>query len=253
MLKRFPWFLISLYLAVCLFSCATTSTADRRKQAEASRRLGEAYLAQGNITGALRELLKAEPVLSQDYHLQHALGHAYSAKGKPDLALKHFKKAVVLKPDFAQGWNSLGTVYLKMERWDDAIESCNRALDELLYATPHFALNNLAEAYRGKKDYARSVDAYKEALQREPRFALAHRGLGLTYMAMGDYNAAISSLEKAVKDAPRFAGAYLDLGRAYVGVYRREKARSAFKKVIEIVPDSPLADAAMDEIRLLGR
>ena len=77
--------------------------------------------------------------------------------------------------------------------------------------------------------------------------------MGLTYLAMGDYKGAISSLEKAVKNAPNFAKAYYDLGRARAETYNREKALSAFKKVVEIVPDSPLSDAALDEIRKLGR
>ncbi len=252
MLKRLPWFLLSFYCALCLVSCAA-DMAERREQSEAFRRLGERHLAERNLTGAFRELLKAETLYEQDHLLQNDLGLAYFAKGKLDLALVHFEKALAIKPDYAGAWNNMGTVYLKLEEWDKAIDSFNHALDHLLYATPHFALNNLGEAYRGKGDYERSIEFYKKALDAEPRFFRAHRGLGRIYMAMGDYDAAASSLQKAVDYAPGFAPAYYDLGRAYVGKYNREKAVSAFRKVVELVPDSPLAEAASAEIKKLQR
>ena len=152
MLKRSPWLLLFLCLSVCLVSCAT-DRAERREQAKVFRRLGEAHLAEGNITGALKELLKAEKLYEKDAFLQNDLGLAYFGKEEFDLAIAHFKKALELEPDYSEAQNNLGTVYLRLEQWDDAIENFNRAQANLVYATPHFALSNLGEAYRGKKDY----------------------------------------------------------------------------------------------------
>lgn len=252
MLKRLPRPFLSFCILLSLISCATDS-AKRRSQSEASRYLGERFIAEGNFTGALRELLKAEALYDEDHILQNDLGLAYSGKGKLDQALVHFEKAVELNPKYAEAWNNMGTVYLKLEKWDNGISCFNRALEQLLYATPHFALNNLGEAYRGKGDYGRSIDYYKEALRAEPRFAGAHRGLALTHVAMGDLDAAISSLEKATEYDPEFAAAYYDLGRAYAGKYNREKALAAFKKVLQLVPDSALADLASAEIGKMER
>lgn len=250
MLKRSPWLLLFLSLSLCLVSCAA-DRAERKSQAEASRRLGEAHLAQGNFTGALKELLAAEKLYKKDAFLQNDLGLAYFAKEEFDLAIAHFKKALKLNPDYSEARNNLGTVYLSLEQWDNAIECFNRACANLLYATSHFALSNLGEAYRGKKDYGHSIGFYKKALKANSRFPPAHRGLGLTYMAMEDYEAAISALKKAIEYAPRFAAAYFDLGRAYTGQAATEKAISAFGKVVGLAPDSPLADRALAEIRKL--
>ena len=250
MLNRSPWFLILLCLYFALVSCAT-DLAERKRQAEASRRLGEGYIVERNFTAAFKELLKAKQLYDKDYFLQSDLGRVYSEKGKPDLAIAHFKRAIELKPDYSEALNNMGTVYLTLQQWDRAISCFNRALDSLLYATPHFALHNLGEAYRGKKDYEHSIDSYKKALQTALRFPEAHRGLGLTYTAMGNHKEAVSSLEKAVQYAPRFAAAYYDLGRAHAGRYDVEKAISAFTKVVELVPDSPLADMALAEMRKL--
>ncbi|MBW2020866.1 MAG: tetratricopeptide repeat protein [Deltaproteobacteria bacterium] len=252
MLKRSPWLLLCLYLSLCLVSCAA-HLAERKSKAEASRRLGEGYLGEGNATAALKELLKAEKLYEKDAFLQNDLGLAYFAKKEFDLAIAHFKKALAIKPDYPEALNNMGTVYLRLKQWDDAIECFNRAHANLLYTTPHFALSNLGEAYRGKKDYRRAIVFYKKALEINPRFPEAHRGLGLTYIATGNYKGAVSSLEKAVQYAPYLAPAYYDLGRARARQYDTEKAISAFKKVVELVPETPLAKQALAEIRKLQR
>jgi tetratricopeptide (TPR) repeat protein len=253
MLKPLPRGLLFLFLCLCMLSCATNDKkkTSKKELADASRHLGEGYLGEGNYTAALRELLKAEKLDPKDPYLQNDLGLAYVGKEKLDLALQHFNKAVSLKPDYASAWNNMGIVYLRLDEWDKAIERFEKALDQLLYATPHFALNNLGDAYRGKKDYVRSIEAYHDALRSEPRFFRAYRGMALTYMAMGDYDAAASALEKAVDLAPDFALGYYDLGRVYVQKVNRKKAIAAFKKAAALAPDSPLAMAAKAEISKL--
>ncbi len=250
MLKRSAALLLCLSVFLSLVSCAA-NLAERKNKAEASKRLGEGYLGEGNVTEALRELLKAEKLYDKDASLQNDLGLAYFAKGEFDLAIAHFKKALKLKHDYSEAANNMGAVYLRLEQWDNAIECFNRAHDNLLYATPHFALSNLGEACRLKKDYGRAIDSYKKALEVNLRFPEAHRGLGLVYIATGNYKAAVSSLEKAVKYAPRFALAYYDLGRALSRRHNTKKAVSAFKKVVELVPETPLAERAGAEIRKL--
>ena len=250
MLKRSMLFLSCLFVSLSSFSC-TTDMAALKNQSEASRRLGEGYLAEGNPTAALREFLKAEKLYENDAFLQNDLGLAYSEKGKLDLAIFHFQKALSLKPDYSEAHNSLGAVYSRLGQWDNAIESFNQARANLLYSTPHLPLTNLGRAYREKKDYDSSIAFYKKALEANRYFPPALRGLALTYMAMGDYEAAIASLEKAVQYAPRFAVAYFDLGLAYAEQYEMGKAIAAFNMVVGLAADTPLADMARDEIRKL--
>ena len=92
-----------------------------RKQGESSRNLGEAYMAQGNYTAALKELLAAEQLTPDDPYLHNDLGLTYMAKDRLDLAIQHFKKALSLKPDYAPAMNNLGTAYLAQQNWDAAI------------------------------------------------------------------------------------------------------------------------------------
>ena len=250
MLRQSVLFLACFVASSVLVSC-TGDLVLRKKQAETSRQIGEGYLTEGNVTAALGELLKAEKLYDKDHFLHYDLGLAYSQKRAYESAIEHLEKAVELRPDYSEAFNVMGLVYLTLQRQDRAIWCFNQARNNLLYATPHYPLSNLGEAYREKKDYDRAIHFYKKALEIQPRFVNAHRGMGLTYIDMGNYEAAVGSLERAVRYAPRFADAHFELGRAYVKLYKRQKAISAFKKVVELAPDSPLAETALAEISKL--
>jgi Tfp pilus assembly protein PilF len=191
----------SIFLAFFLVSCAANLEV-RKKQEEASRNLGEAYMGQGDYTAALRELLEAEKLYDRDPYLQNDLGLVYMAKGKPDIAIDHFKKAVGIKPDYTPAKNNMGTAYLAQKKWDDAIACFKGITCDLLYATPHYPLSNLGWAYYNKKEYRLAEKYYQNALKIEPRFVIALRGLGLTYLKMGRISEAVTFLEKVIELAP---------------------------------------------------
>ena len=249
---RLNWTVL-LIIALYVVSCATANMDVQKQQGEAVRNLGEEYYKQGNYTSALRELLKAEALYPNDPYLQDDLGLTYKAKKRLDLAIKHFKKALELKPDYAPAKNNLGTVYLDKKEWDTAIKYFKEISENMLYATPYIALSNLGWAYYNKKEYTLSETCYLKALDLEPKFINAQRGLGLTYIAMGRIDEAVKIFEKAVKDYPKFAPLYDDLAKVYVLSHDYEKAIDAYQKVIELAPGSPIAEEAEKAARRIKR
>jgi type IV pilus assembly protein PilF len=235
-------------VAFGVLSCAANLEV-QKKQARASRNLGEAYYQRGEYTAALREFLKAESLYSEDPFLQYDLGLAYKAKQRPDLAIEHFKKALKMNPDYAPAKNSLGAVYLDMGEWDTAIGYFKAVLNSLLYTTPQLPLANLGWAYYNKKEYRLAEKYYRESLDLKPKFIYALRGLGLTYTAMGKFDDAAKVLESAIKEYPKAALLYLDLGRLYKKSGDNEKALTAYQKVIGLAPESDLAEKARKEIQ----
>ncbi len=243
----FPICVIMLFLMV---SC-TANLEIRKKQEEASRELGEAYMVQGNYTLALRELLRAEELYSNDAYLHNDLGLVYMAKKRLDLAINHFNKAIEIKPSYAPARNNLGTVYLVKEDWDEAIKCFKEITGDLLYATPHYPLLNLGLAYYNKKAYQLAEKYYLDALKIEPEFVIALRGLGKTHIAMGRIQDAVETFEKAVKKSPNFPQLYLDMAHAYALSRDYPKALHAYEKVLELAPDTPLAVEAKEEMAKL--
>jgi len=245
--RGFVW-ILSLVFMASLLSCAA-SMEKKRAQAKATRELGEAYMRQGNYTEALKEMLKAEEFNPGDHLTQNDLGLIYMSKYRYDLAEKHFLKALDIKPDYAAAKNNLGTVYLAQEDWHAAIKTFNSLEGNLLYATPHYPLSNLGLAYYHLGEYQKAEIYYRRALDIEPNFPIALRGLGRTYIAMLKIPEAVSVLEKTVREAPVWPELYLDMGTAYRMAGEYTKALLAFNKVTELAPDSEVAEKALAEIK----
>jgi type IV pilus assembly protein PilF len=241
------WTVLTM-IVFSVVSCATTDIKVQKKREEALRNLGEAYYKQGDYTLALKQFLEAEELYPDDPFLQNDLGLTYKAKKRLDLAVKHFKRALEIKPDYAPAINNLGTVYLEKKEWDTAIKYFKEVTENMLYATPQLALANLGWAYYNKKEFGLSSTYYRKALDLDPKFINALRGLGLTYIAMGKIDEGVEILERAVKNYPKFALLYDDLAKAYVLSYDYDKALDAYHKVIELAPGSAMAMKAEKEI-----
>jgi len=237
---RLCWTVIVM-MVFCVVSCATTDIKVEKKREEALRNLGEAYYRQGDYTSALKQFLEAEELYPDDPFLQNDLGLTYKAKKRLDLAVKHFNRALEIKPDYAPAKNNLGAVYLEKKEWDTAIKYFKEVTENMLYATPQLALANLGWAYYNKKEYGLSETYYRKALDIDPKYINALRGLGLTYIAMGKIDEGVEVLERAVKNYPKFALLYDDLAKAYMLSYDYEKALDAYQKVIELAPGSAMA------------
>jgi tetratricopeptide (TPR) repeat protein len=227
-----------------LTACTAGTSYQNQEQAEASRNIGEAYLRQGNYSAAMAEFVKAEKLFPKDPYLKNDMGLVFLARKRYAEAIDYFQQAIELKPDYAPARNNLGSAYLATKDWDAAIVTFKEISNNMLYATPHYPLANLGLAYYHKGRYDLAADAYRKAMEIQPNFHLAQRGLGRIYLSQGKVEAAIKELEKAVANAPQTAAYWMDLGNAYRAGNWVIKARRAFEKVISIDPEGPLAGAA---------
>ena len=243
--------ILSLIVIGLALGCAA-DTAMQKKKSKDTRRIGEAYLAEGDFTSALRSFLKAEEIYPNDPFLHNDLGLTYQAKGELDLAIRHFKKAVELNPDYAPARNNLGVAYLAKQDWDSAIGIFKELTGNLLYTTPHYPLANLGWAYYNKGAYRLAEKYYRRALSIEPKFIIAMRGLGLTCLATGRVNEAIQMFEKASRLSPNLAELHMNLAEAYRTSGETEKSIAAYKKVIELAEDNEIAWKAEQTLKQLS-
>jgi len=237
-------FLVLIFL---LTACAANVETQKRL-VEDKRNVAGAYIGQKNYTAALRELLEAEKIYSDDPYLQHDLGFVYMQKERSDLAIEHFKKALALKPDYSAARNNLGVAYLKSGQWDQAIACFKELSENLLYTTPQNPLVNLGRAYYQKREftqsenyYNRALKLYDEGLRKDATYVMALHGLSLTCLATDRSQKAVLLLERAVRLAPRVADLYFDLGRAYAMAGEFSKAVRAYDKVVELIPGRSMA------------
>ena len=236
-----------LLLSVLTACNANKNLEQKKAQGEASRNLGEAYLREGKYSTALRELLKAETLAPDDYYLQSDLGLAYLYKGDPDKAIYHFKKSLALKDNYGPARNNLGNAYAAKKEWDKAIEQYEIVISNLLYATPQFPFSNLGFAYYYKKKYQRSEHYFKKALEVIPDFDRALYGLARTYIASEKIAQAVETLEFAAEKHPENISLHFELAEAYKLIRDYRRAYGSYLRVVQIDPDSQLADKALKE------
>ncbi len=243
--------LIILISGFFIFSCASTGKVDEKKEiAHAEKKEGEAFLIQGNYTTALEKFLEAEKTIPDDYYLHYDLGLAYMAKKRYALSVKHFKRSLDLKPNFAPAKNNLGTSYLKLEKWDRAIDCFQEIMEDLLYATPHYPLTNMGWAYLGKKKYSVALKYFRKALEQKPEFINAVHGIATVRIRSGEPEKAVDRLKKELSRHPGVAILHADLARAYGAMHQHAEAEMAWQNVIEFAPAaSPLIREAEKHIR----
>ena len=250
--------IVGLICFVFLICACAANQEKKQRMAKGYREVGLAYLADGESTLALKELIKAAEINPDDYMTQYGLGIAYMSKDAVDQAIKHFEKSAELKPDYAPATNSLGAAYLKKGQWDDAIRVFNHLTNNLLYSTPHFPLYNIGRAYYFKKDFKASEAYYNKALKyyndgftRDFTYIRILRGLAQTNRAMEQLDKAEEYLLRAIKYAPKLAPLYLDLARINVQQGRYRKALNNYQKVINLNPDGNYGIEAQAEANAL--
>ena len=79
-------------------------------------------------------------------------------------------------------------------------------------------------------------DAFKKAIELNPRNDSAYTELGRPYLEQGKYPQAEEAFKKAIEFNPRNDNAYTELGRLYHLQDRFPQAEEAFKKAIELNP-----------------
>src|ERR1700693_4030070 len=105
------------------------------------------------------------------------LGWTYHFQGKVNEAIAECKRAIEVDPGFGNPYNDIGSYLIELERFDEAIPWLEQAIAAPRYDPRHYPHFNLGRAYLGKEMYARAMKCFQEALEVEPRYALARQAL----------------------------------------------------------------------------
>lgn len=250
------WFCSTIWVLIlfCALSCtASKKQVKKEQEAEALRKLGEAYMEENRDAAAFQKLQESIDLNSRDPYTYFALGNFYFKKEKYYLAIENYNKCLELKPEFASVRNNLGLAYMKLGEYDKAISYFEELTDNYVYATPHYPRFNMGQAYFYKNDFRQAEKCFREALEMEPQFTIALHWLGRTYIELDDIPRATLNLEKAAKLTPQVPEIHFDLGRAYTLSKKYNNAIFEFRTVVELDDESPLADEAKQHIEMIQK
>lgn len=237
-------FFCALFSVLCflIFSaCATTPDTKDINRAEAYNKLGYSYLKNAQINKAYVEFQKAIKLNPENKETLNYLGYINYKYNKYDEAIAHYKRAIAIDPKYADAINNLGVVYLDIKNWDEAIQAFTTALDNPLYSTPERAYTSMGHALYMKGEYQKAESALREALMRNPVYALAYYTLGLVYVKLGDDEKAIEEFNKAIALHVDYLDAHWELANIYLRTGRNAKAM----KHLEIVAEKDIERGKM--------
>ena len=102
---------------------------------------------------------------------------ALAGRGQWDEAVPHFRKALEIRPDFADAHNNLGIALASRGQWDEAVPHFRKALE----IRPDFAdaHNNLGLALASRGEFDEAMVHYRKALEVKPDYAKARKNLDI--------------------------------------------------------------------------
>jgi len=145
----------------------------------------------------------------------------------------------LLKSDFGEAQNNLGTALQKQGRLDEAVASYRQAL--LLTPEDADAHRNLGNALQHQEKFDEAVASYLTAISLKPNHPETHSNLGTVFHQLGKFEEAVSSYRQALLLKPDYAEAYNNLGSALQNLDRTEEAVACYERALSFKPDFPEA------------
>ena len=171
------------------------------------------------------------------------LGLALAARGRGEEAIRHYREALRIHPNFPEALTNLGMVLAARGQVEEAMRHYREAL-RIKPDSPqaHFNLGN-ALAARGQMEEA--MRHYREALRIRPNFPEALTNLGNALAARGQVEEAIRHYREALRIKPDFSAAHLNLGNALAAQGQMEEAMRHYRECVRLQPNQPEAMEAL--------
>jgi tetratricopeptide (TPR) repeat protein len=136
--------------------------------------------AQGRTDLAESVLAQALAIRDADPELHFIQGQIFESKpGRVREAIEEFRRAVSLRPDYAEARMALGKLELAAGNYAEAVAHFE-AIDRVIPGSIQVKLN-LADAYRSSRRWEDAQRLFDEVLKMNPSLPEAHFNLGLMY------------------------------------------------------------------------
>ena len=250
---------ISVIVIFLLAGCASTFQ-EKRGLSKPMVGIAMSKIQQEDIHGALVELRRAARENPKDPEIYYAYALAYLKTGKYDQALENVDRAISLAdrlsfdhPGFkSEAYNLKGTILVNEGNTQDAIKAFRNALKDELYATPEYALYNLASLYFQNRSCEEAEHYAQQALEANNHYAPALKILGQIFLKQDRDAQAIEAFQKAILEFPGYAEAHWELAQAYFKAGSIPKAAEHLREVVRLDESGLLGAAARQSIQSLG-
>ncbi len=171
-------------------------------------------------------------------YIAHAqLAMALTLDNQLTEALAECRKALELRPTFAEAHNTMGTIRLREGRLQEAL-AC---FQEAARHDPTYpdAYHGMADVYFKEGRFAEAESAAREAVRLWPTHLGGHYILASALHNQGRWTEAIAAYRRLQELKPDFFSAHRNLGNALVAQGDLPAAAHEFRRALEIQPHNP--------------
>ena len=197
------------------------------------------FKAIGQRDDAVNDYKKALAIKPDYAEALYNLGITLRELGQIDDAIKSYKQALTIKPDYFGAHNNLGNIFLELGQLDAAADYFEWAVAY----KPDFAeaYNNLGIVCRERDQVYDAIKNFEKAIDIKPDYFQAHSNLGNSLQFVNQLDAAVKCYEKALTINPDFALGYVNIGLVHQEKGQIEDAIKQYDKVLAINPNHVLA------------
>jgi tetratricopeptide (TPR) repeat protein len=152
-----------------------------------------------------------------------------------DEAIDSYNKAIELKSDCLEAWYNRGVALVELGRCQEAIDSLQHTLE---FKPDYYeAWYNRGVALSNLNLFQEAIDSYNRALEIKPDYHEAWNNRGIVLVELGRYQEAINSLERTLELKPDYYEAWNNRGIALVELGRYQEAIDSYNIALKIKSD----------------
>jgi Tfp pilus assembly protein PilF len=225
-------------------TCGNRVSEKDIKKSNLHLEMATTHLEEGRLVDARREAFLAIQSNPGNAEAHFTLAYVFGQMGEWGKAEDESRLAIKHAKHYPEASNLLGVILIEQGRYKDAIGILKEVSQDFLYTTPHLAYGNLGLAYLELERYDEAMEALNKAVEMQPMFCLGYYRMGLVYFRQDRYKDALETLEKAVtiedpwKQCSRLQDAHKVLGQIHEALESAEEALEAYRRCQEVDPHS---------------
>ena len=201
---------------------------------------------QGQLSSVVEQAQAITDQYPEAIIVWNILGASTAQIGMMDEAVNAYKKAISLKPDYADAYSNMGVALKDQGKLDEAIEVYNKCIS----LKPDYAeaYSNMGVALQEQDKLDEAIEAYNKCISLKPDYADAYNNMGVTLQQQGKLDEAINAYNKAILLNPNYADAYSNMGNVLKDQGKLDKAIEAHEKSILLNPNYVKAYSNMGNV-----
>lgn len=166
----------------------------------------------------------------------HNLGRVLARAGRPEEAVRHYRRALEIDRSFNLSYYGLNHLYLyRLGRVDSALALAIRRVE--IDSTFVWAWDHLGWAYLGVDSLEAARAAFERALEIRPDFIRDLYRLGHTHRLAGRHREAADAFRRVLEVDSMQYGAHYQLGVVHRMTGREDSARKEFRRYLDTVEE----------------